>query len=367
MYTKIVFWEPTVSPHKTQFLSEIANISPGVDIICIAHEELSSVRLNQGWEADYESNVKIIVKPNLNELKKLVLEIGRNNVMHVFSGWRWFSTLISGLSIIRQEGLNFSIMAEPRVYHGATGVARYFQSLATEGWIRNNVKHVFAIGAKGEKWFKMVGYESKKIKNFAYFVKSPLYNEGIKPAGDDLCIGYLGRLIDMKGVGDVITACSILKDEVSLSLAGYGDMKNIYIDQADRLNVRAIFHDPIPMSSIGNFLRGLDVLILPSRSMDDGWGVVVSEALMCGTPVIVSDLVGSSMAVINNDFGRVVPARHPLNISEAIRDIGKISRDNVFRDNMAKRASAMLSAKAGAKYFLNILNGEYDDGKKYFS
>ena len=38
-----------------------------------------------------------------------------------------------------------------------------------------------------------------------------------------------------------------------------------------------------------------DLLVLPSRF--DGWGAVVNEALGAGTPVLVSDLCGSSYLV----------------------------------------------------------------------
>jgi len=369
MYKKIIFWEPTISPHKIHFFAEIANILPEVEIICIAHENLSKNRLDQGWEVGNEPAIQVIVKPDLCELDKIVISFGKSDVMHVFSGWRWFSTLEEGISIIKRHGLIFSIMSEPRNYEGIGGVARYIQSSITEGWIRSGsgAKHIFAIGANGRKWFKMVGYDDKKIIPFGYFVNKPIYDEVNIPSGDKLIIGYLGRLVDMKGVGDIISACALVKDEVYLRIAGHGDMKKKYMEQANRYALQNEFYDPIPMPKVGEFLRGLDVLVLPSRSVDDGWGVVVSEALMCGTPVVVSSRVGASLAVINSTFGRVVPAGSPRMISEAICDIGSISRDIVYRENIACVATNKLSAKAGAKYFIDILNGEYNDGKRYFA
>lgn len=49
------------------------------------------------------------------------------------------------------------------------------------------------------------------------------------------------------------------------------------------------------------------VFVLPSLA--DGWGMVVIQAMACGLPVIVSDMAGSSEAVVNGKNGFVVPAR----------------------------------------------------------
>lgn len=50
-----------------------------------------------------------------------------------------------------------------------------------------------------------------------------------------------------------------------------------------------------------------DVLVLPS--WHDGWGAVVSEALMAGTPAIASDACGSAGVVRASGVGGGVPAR----------------------------------------------------------
>lgn len=48
-----------------------------------------------------------------------------------------------------------------------------------------------------------------------------------------------------------------------------------------------------------------DCFVLPSRH--DSFGMAVLEALACGTPVIVSDMVGSSTIVREHHVGWIVP------------------------------------------------------------
>ena len=50
-------------------------------------------------------------------------------------------------------------------------------------------------------------------------------------------------------------------------------------------------------------MAAADVLVLPSRF--DGWGAVVNEALMVGTPVICSDRCGASDVIENGRNGYV--------------------------------------------------------------
>lgn len=72
------------------------------------------------------------------------------------------------------------------------------------------------------------------------------------------------------------------------------------IDDARDDRIKDIPHcDPLP------YYQEASVLVLPSRS--EGWGNVVTEAMSTGLPVIVSDMVGASDAVVDGVNGFVVP------------------------------------------------------------
>ncbi len=50
MYSRIVFWEPCVSPHKSAFINAVAErLGPAVQVSCVAHEGVPEARQALGW------------------------------------------------------------------------------------------------------------------------------------------------------------------------------------------------------------------------------------------------------------------------------------------------------------------------------
>ena len=57
------------------------------------------------------------------------------------------------------------------------------------------------------------------------------------------------------------------------------------------------------MSEVYQFINVADCLVLPSKH--DGWGTVVSEALISGVPAICSDTCGVAEVVKLSNYGGV--------------------------------------------------------------
>lgn len=116
------------------------------------------------------------------------------------------------------------------------------------------------------------------------------------------------------------------------------------------------------MPEVQGVLAEADCLILPSRH--DGWGAVVSESLMVGTPAICSDACGSATAVQASGVGGVFASGDEDALACRMRQCvekGKISLDE--RTRIAAWARA-LGADAGARYLLEILNHADHGGEK---
>ncbi len=145
---------------------------------------------------------------------------------------------------------------------------------------------------------------------------------GVRP--DEFIIGYLGRLVQEKGISTLVRALSQLLDRRwRCIIAGSGDheMELKRVVAESQLEERVLFVGYVPHEDAPTWLNLFDVLVLPSESRPnwtEQFGRVLVEANACGTPVIGSDC-GEIAAVIGSTRGGiVVPEAKPDALAEAI-------------------------------------------------
>ncbi len=69
------------------------------------------------------------------------------------------------------------------------------------------------------------------------------------------------------------------------------------------------FHGPVSQAQLGEAFRSSSVLVLPS--LEEGFGLVVPQALSCGVPCIVSDRTGARDLIRPGENGSIVPTQNP--------------------------------------------------------
>ncbi len=125
-------------------------------------------------------------------------------------------------------------------------------------------------------------------------VRTKMRNElGIK---NESIVLFSGKLVDFKRPLDAVEAVAHLCKrgmQVSLMIAGSGKCEDLVLNRAQELNVSIYnlgFQNQTKMPAV---YAAADILLLPSNSRET-WGLVVNEAIACGTPVVLSESVGSS-------------------------------------------------------------------------
>ena len=79
------------------------------------------------------------------------------------------------------------------------------------------------------------------------------------------------------------------------------------------------FHGFIPDEKIVEYYNGASIFILPSiSSKQEGFGIVVLEAMACKTPVISTEIVGVAADVKKSNSGIIVPPKDVDKLAEAI-------------------------------------------------
>ncbi len=115
-----------------------------------------------------------------------------------------------------------------------------------------------------------------------------------QPASGDarpFTIGYAGRLIESKGLLDLLAAVRALEAPVELLLIGAGELRpRLEGAQIPGSRVRVI--DGLSHERMAEGYAQIDVLALPSHTTPtwkEQFGRVIIEALWCGVPVVGSD------------------------------------------------------------------------------
>lgn len=106
--------------------------------------------------------------------------------------------------------------------------------------------------------------------------------------------------------------------DVIFVIGGDGPLRKYHERLAHELGVgeHVIFTGVIPWNELPLFYVASDVVVVPS--LQEAWGLVVTEAMACGKPVIGSDVGGIRDQVINGWNGFLVPPRNPRTIAEKI-------------------------------------------------
>jgi glycosyltransferase involved in cell wall biosynthesis len=115
---------------------------------------------------------------------------------------------------------------------------------------------------------------------------------------------FVGNLGQHKGIGYLLEAMHLLGGMAELTLVGRRLHPNAKVDEACR---RWRWFESLPHALVLEVMQESDVLVLPSLS--DAFGLVVTEALACGLPVIVTPNTGASEIIHDGREGYVVPIR----------------------------------------------------------
>jgi glycosyltransferase involved in cell wall biosynthesis len=137
---------------------------------------------------------------------------------------------------------------------------------------------------------------------------------------------YVGKLIYYKGIEYLLMAFSRLKDmRTCLIIVGDGEARGMLLRLADALGIskRVVFLGWIPDAALLSVYSLVDVVVLPSVSRREAFGIVLLEAMASGKPVVATSIPGVCDVVDHGKTGYLVPPRDPIAMAKAIEHILK--------------------------------------------
>ncbi len=158
-------------------------------------------------------------------------------------------------------------------------------------------------------------------------------------SGASLKIGFVGRIVSEKGLEYLLAAIDYLSEEMEdfiviivgeyENVAGGSVLEELQQRMAKNPD-KVLFTGSLEDNDMKKFYSMIDVLVLPSTNPLEAFGMVQVEAMLCGTPVVASDLPGVRVVVREVGFGRLAKVGDAKDLAEKILDI---CRQNPVLDN----------------------------------
>ncbi len=159
---------------------------------------------------------------------------------------------------------------------------------------------------------------------------------------DYFVIGYVGRLLRMKGIDTLLEALASLvsqdpKHTYKLLIVGQGEDKPEFQKIAETLGIseRVVWIDAVPPEEVAAYINCMDTLVLPSRTTAEWvefFGRVLIEGMACEVPVIGSD--SGEIPHVIDDAGLTFPEGDANILAERI---SHIAHDVNLRNELVAR------------------------------
>jgi N-acetyl-alpha-D-glucosaminyl L-malate synthase BshA len=123
------------------------------------------------------------------------------------------------------------------------------------------------------------------------------------------------------GIAYLIMAAKLVisrKKDVVFIIGGDGPLLNYHKELAGKLGIKdhILFTGAILRDLILKYYAASDIVVVPS--LQESWGLVATEAMACGKPVIASNVGGLPDQIIDGFNGFLVPPRDPKAIADRI-------------------------------------------------
>lgn len=255
---------------------------------------------------------------------------------------------------LRRSGTPFGVQAYENIDRALPSPIR---------WIRSNVLRDAAfVAARSRTAAELVGaWGARGEVGFAPPAVPAWPSERHPAAHAAFTVGYAGRLVQSKGLLDLLAAVRELSAPVELLLIGDGELRGELEGQpVPGSEVRVL--DGLTHAQMPEGYAQLDVLVLPSHTTPrwkEQFGRVIVEALWCGVPVIGSDsgeipwligLTGGGVVFPEGDVRALTAAlerlREQPQLRTALAGAGRAAVERLFSVPAATDALEALLAHA---------------------
>lgn len=205
-----------------------------------------------------------------------------------------------------------------------------------------------------------MGKYAGKVSTAMYMFVGDSFREKKDWHARDNVIGYVGRLVAIKGVIQLAQAIPLIlqaKKDLRFLIIGdgvlMGDMKTC-LQEAGCLD-RVTFAGWVPNESIPDYLNEMKFHILPSPF--EAPGAINLEAMACGTIAVANGVGGIPDIVTNNQTGFLVDGNEPRTIADRVVEVWDSPDLDKIRHNAADFVRRSYSKQSVVSSWRQALEG----------
>ncbi|MBS0261723.1 MAG: glycosyltransferase family 4 protein [Planctomycetes bacterium] len=140
-------------------------------------------------------------------------------------------------------------------------------------------------------------------------------------AADDIVVGKIARLFELKGHADIIVAARQVVDRnphVRFLFVGDGSLRNQLEQQISEagLTGRFVFTGLVPPTQVPELIGAMDIVV--HASLREGLARVLPQGLIAGKPVVSYDVDGAREVCIPQETGCLLPAQDLEQLAAAL-------------------------------------------------
>ncbi len=158
----------------------------------------------------------------------------------------------------------------------------------------------------------------------------PVDTERLSPLPPGMRRGDPPYLLHASRINDPRKNVPMLLEAFARIVGRYPDMKLVLVGDAPQPDLLArcedlglqdavIFKGEVSSEELVDLYRRAELFLLSSTQ--EGLGIVIVEAMACGTPVVATDCGGPEGVVIEGETGRIVPNKDPEAFAQAVLDL----------------------------------------------
>lgn len=212
------------------------------------------------------------------------------------------------------------------------------------------------------------GLFREKCLKWAYFSKLPEYRvedciESKSKNNHPIQLMWAGRLTKETGWKHPELALLLmrrLKDrkiDCNLSVIGTGDQKEELMQLCTAMNLddRVTFAGNMSMADVSEYMKHVDIYLFTSDA-NEGWGVVLNEAMNAACCVIASDAAGATRFLVNHERNGLIFKSMDIDDLEqqTMKVIANANKRKEYAVAAQNTMSGLWSAKNAAQQLVNV-------------